>query len=328
VTSLLAQDYPGPLHVLLVDDESGDGTAEVARRAAAECARGDRLEVVRTPPRPAGWVGKMWAVATGVARAAERHPETTHLWLSDADVAASPTTLRRLVARAEADRLDLVSLMVKLGCESRWERLLIPAFVYFFQKLYPFPRVNDPTSGVGAAAGGCVLVRADALARAGGIEAIRGAVIDDCALGAAIKKVGPIWLGLGEEERSVRPYAGLGEIWDMVARSAYDQLRYSPPVLVGTLIALGLLYVVPWLAPLTLPLHGSVTAALLGAAAWLALSVSFLPTLALYGLSPLRAPTLPVAGMLYAAMTLDSAWRHHRGAGAQWKGRTLGDAAG
>lgn len=203
VTSLLGQDYPGPLRVILVDDESRDGTAEVARAAAEAMGRAARLSIVRTAPRPEGWVGKVWAVATGVVHAQQSQPETSHLWLSDADVAATPTTLRRLVARAEAERLDLVSLMVRLRCDSGWEKLLIPAFVYFFQKLYPFPRVNDPADPTGAAAGGCVLVRTDALERAGGIEAIRGAVIDDCALGAAIKRHGPVWLGLAEEERSV-----------------------------------------------------------------------------------------------------------------------------
>jgi hopene-associated glycosyltransferase HpnB len=323
VGSLLRQDYPGPLHVLLVDDESEDGTAEAARAVAEASGRADRFEAVRTAPRPEGWVGKMWAVHTGVAQAGERHPDAPYLWLSDADVAATPTTLRRLVARAEAERLDLVSLMVRLRSVSGWERLLIPAFVYFFQKLFPFPRVNDPASRTAAAAGGCVLLRRDALARAGGIEAIGGAVIDDCALGAAIKRDGRVWLGLAEDERSVRPYSGLGEIWDMVARSAYDQLRYSPVLLLGTLLGLGLLYGVPWLALVSYPVHGDPVAALLGGAAWLALSISFLPTLALYELSPLRAPLLPVAGMLYAAMTFDSARRHHRGAGARWKGRAL-----
>ena len=323
VGSLLGQDYPGPFRVILVDDESEDGTAEVARSAATACGRSERLEILRTAARPEGWVGKMWAVQTGVAHAGLHFPETTFLWLSDADVAAAPTSLRRLVARAEADRLDLVSLMVRLGCTRAWERLLIPAFVYFFQKLYPFPRVNDPNNATAAAAGGCALVRAEALARAGGIDSIRGAVIDDCALGTALKRGGPVWLGLGEEERSVRPYSGLGEIWQMVARSAYDQLHYSPLLLIGTLLGLGLLYGVPWLAVLAYPLHESTPAALIGAAAWLALSISYLPTLALYGLSPLRAPLLPLAGMLYGAMTLDSARQHHRGAGAQWKGRAL-----
>ena len=323
VGSLLEQDYPGPFRVVLVDDESDDGTAEAALAAAEASGRADRFEIRRTAPRPEGWVGKMWAVETGVSHALDRFPETRFLWLSDADVTASPTTLRRLVARAEVDRLDLVSLLVKLRCDSPWERLLIPAFVYFFQKLYPFPRVNDVRKRTASAAGGCVLLRADALERAGGIASIRGAVIDDCALGARIKEQGPVWLGLAEQERSVRPYAGLEEIWEMIARSAYDQLRYSPLLLLGTLAGLSLLYVVPWLAPLTWPLHGSTAAALLGASAWLALSITFLPTLALYGLSPARAPALPLAGMLYAGMTFDSAWRHHRGAGARWKGRFL-----
>jgi hopene-associated glycosyltransferase HpnB len=215
----------------------------------------------------------------------------------------------------------MVSLMVRLHCASRWEKLLIPAFVYFFQKLYPFPRVNDPRSRTTGGAGGCLLARREALERAGGIEAVRGAVIDDCATGAALKAQGPVWLGLAEREHSFRPYAGLHEIWAMVARSAYTQLRHSPWLLAGTVLGLALLYLAPPLLALGLPLHGSAPAAGLGAAAWSLMAWTWLPTLRLYGLCPLRAFALPVAGLLYLGMTLDSARLHHRGRGALWKGR-------
>jgi hopene-associated glycosyltransferase HpnB len=270
---------------------------------------------------PPGWVGKMWAVATGVRAAAARAPGARWLWLTDADVEHAPDTLRRLVAKGEAERLDLVSLMVKLHCASGWERLLIPAFVYFFQKLYPFPRINDPRARTAGAAGGCMLVRREALERAGGVEAVRGAVIDDCALGAALKARGPVWVGLAEREWSFRPYAGLHEIWAMVARSAYTQLRHSPWLLAGTVLGLSLVYLAPPLLALGLPWHGSLAAAALGAAAWALMAWTWLPTLRLYGLAPLRALSLPVAGLLYLGMTVDSARLHHRGRGALWKGR-------
>ncbi len=327
VGAVLSQDYPGPFRVVLVDDESSDGTADAAREAARALSREDFLEVLRSKPRPAGWVGKVWALHTGIEYVKGTWPETDFLWLSDADVEPAKRTLRRLVAKACAERLDLVSLMVMLHCQRGWERLLVPAFVYFFQKLYPFPRVNDPHSRTAGAAGGCVVVRSEALARAGGIEAIRGEIIDDCALGRRIKRGGGVWLGLGTEEHGVRPYAGLREIWDMVARSAYTQLGHSPLLLLGTLVGLLLVYAAPPALLLTWPLHQSAPAALLGGAAWLAMAVTFLPTLVLYGRTPLLAAALPVAGTLYAGMTLDSALRHHRGRGGRWKGR-VGAGAG
>lgn len=318
--ALLAQDYPGPFQVLVVDDESDDGTGKRALTAArGEHAVG--VQVVETPPRPAGWVGKMWAVHTGVARSLECDEPPRWLWLSDADVAPAPGTLRRLVAQGERHRLDLVSVMVRLHCEAGWERLLVPAFVYFFQKLYPFPKVNDPASPVAGAAGGCMLVRADALARTGGIETVRGEVIDDCALARRLKAGGPIWLGFAGEERSLRPYTGLREIWEMVARSAYTQLDHSPWLLAGTLIGLLLVYAAPPLLLLLAPLHGDLLGALLGGTAWIAMAATFLPTLSLYGRRTPWAFALPVAGALYAAMTLDSARRHWCGRGAVWKGR-------
>jgi len=321
--SLLAQDYPGDLRVILVDDESCDGTGEVARGVGREHARGSRLAVVAAPPRPPGWVGKMWAVESGL-RAAEARGPLPDAWLfTDADVVHGSDSARRLVARAWAERLDLVSLMVRLEAGRGICRLLVPAFVYFFQKLYPFPRVNDPRARTAAAAGGCVLVRRDALARAGGIESLRGEVIDDCALGRAVKRSGGrLWLGLSATERSIRPYAGLGDVWQMVARSAFTQLRHSTLLLAGTLAGLTLLYLVPPLWVLGLPLHGDAAAAALAAGAWLLSAASFAPTLALYGRGVAWAIALPLAGVLYAGMTLDSALRYWRDEGESWKGRT------
>ncbi len=319
LAALLGQEYAGRFRVVLVDDESGDGTAKAARDTAAAHPRGERLSVVATAPRPSGWVGKMWAVETGVRAASAEPPDWW--WLTDADVEQAPDTLARLVAKGEAERLDLVSLMVRLDPGRGWNALLVPAFVYFFQQLYPFPRVNDPRARTAAAAGGCVVVRSDALARAGGIAALRGEVIDDCALGRAVKRGGPIWLGLAEREASVRPYQRLGDVWNMVARSAYTQLRHSALLLAGTVAGLALLYGVPVLAVLGWPLHRDSVSAALGAGAWALQAASFLPTLALYRRSPWLSLALPAAGALYAAMTVDSGLRHWRARGATWKGR-------
>lgn len=317
--SLLDQDYPGALRIVLVDDESSDGTAEVAERVAQAHPHGARLTVVRTPPRPPGWVGKMWAVETGTRAGAGDHA----FWLlTDADVVHGPDSLRRLVSAAEAMQRDLVSQMVLLHAGPGWGALLVPAFVYFFQQLYPFPRVNDPRARTAAAAGGCVLVRREALARAGGIAALRGEVIDDCALGRAVKRGGPIWLGLSTSERSVRPCTGIADVWNMVARSAYTQLACSPRRLAGTIAGLALLYLAPPLAVLLWPWHGDAAAGALGAAAWALSAATFVPTLALYGRPAAAALGLPLAGILYAAMTIDSARRHRRARGATWKGRS------
>jgi hopene-associated glycosyltransferase HpnB len=321
VGSLLAQDYPGRLRIVLVDDESTDGTGDAARSTAKGHVNGARLEVVRTEARPAGWVGKMWALDCGIRAAQRDGLAPDWWWLSDADVEHTPDSLARLVAKGESESLDLVSLMVRLESEGVWSALLIPAFVYFFQQLYPFPRVNDPAAATAAAAGGCVIVRREALARSGGIAALRGEIIDDCALGRAVKRGGRIWLGLTASQASIRPYRGLEDVWNMVARSAYTQLDHSPLLLAGTLAGLALLYLVPPLAVLTWGLHGNAAAAAFGAGAWALQAASFAPTLALYGRSPWLALGLPVAGALYAAMTFDSALRHARSQGATWKGR-------
>ncbi len=316
----LDQDYPGRYRVILVDDSSEDGTGDVARALAKAHPRGDRLEVVSGTPLPQGWVGKMWAVHNGVRRADQVDAAAPYLWLTDADIAHDPGQLRALVAKAESEGLELVSLMVMLHCRRAWERLLIPAFVYFFQKLYPFPRINDPQDTMAGAAGGCMLVRRSALTQSGGIEAIKGAVIDDCALGRNLKTVGPIWLGLTKESHSIRPYDGLKDIWRMVARSAYDQLGYNPLALLGTVVGMILVYLVPPVVSLSTPWHGSIPAGVMAAAAWLLMALSYRPTLALYDRAA-PAAVLPVAGLLYNLMTLDSALAYYRGRGAFWKGR-------
>jgi hopene-associated glycosyltransferase HpnB len=321
VRSLLVQDYPGRYQVFLVDDESADGTVEAAR-AAAPAGRENALTVLRTEARPPGWVGKMWAVATGVAAATANQTERpTYLLLTDADIAHPEDGLRRLVAKAEAERLDLASLMVRLHCRGGWERLLVPAFVYFFQKLFPFPRVNDPCSPVAAAAGGCMLVRASALETAGGIAAIRDAIIDDCALAAALKPQGPIWLGLAEDHRSLRPYGGLARLWQMITRSAFAQLRHSWLLLIGTVLGMTLLYLAPPVLGLWSLFAGWGFAASAGLAAWAIMAATLTPTLRLYGRPLWEGLLLPVSGLLYTAMTVDSALAHARGRGGAWKGR-------
>ncbi len=320
VRSLLDQDYPGRLEVVVVDDNSADGTAAAARAAAAGDAA--RLHIVTGRKLAKGWTGKMWAVHQGCARAADIAPDAVFVLLCDADVAHGRGVLRRLVATAQAGGLDLVSLMVRLRTVHFWEKLLVPAFVFFFQKLYPFPRVNDPRNRAAAAAGGCMLVRRSALARIGGIGAIRDHVIDDCALAAAIKPGGPVWLGLARDSRSLRAYDGLGGIWHMVARTAFVQLQGSAWLLIGAVAGMALLYLAPPLGLVAGLFGGDAPAVALGALGWAVMAFCYRPTLALYGRAGWEAAALPIAGLLYVAMTVDSARLGWAGRGAAWKGRT------
>jgi hopene-associated glycosyltransferase HpnB len=343
--TLLGQDYPGALTVLVVDDGSTDGTGDAAARIAGS-ARGHRApRVIPGVPPPAGerWAGKVWAMAQGLSAAGA----SDYVLFTDADIAwETPDTLRRLVVAAEGDDRDLVSQMALLRAAAGWERVVVPAFVYFFAQLYPFRQVNRPGSRTAAAAGGCMLVRREVLDKAGGLTPIRGALIDDVALGRLIKgQRGRTWLGLSRQVVSVRPYPGLASLWQMVARSAYTQLRYSPAVLAGTLAGLLFLYALPpagAIAGLAALLTGSgltgsgltgsgltgsgagpaALACGAGLAGWALMSMSFLPMLRLYRLSPLRAPGLPLIALLYGAMTADSARRHYAGRGAEWRGRT------
>ncbi|MFJ9522224.1 glycosyltransferase [Kitasatospora sp. NPDC101801] len=317
--SLLAQRYPGRARVVLVDDHSSDGTGELARRLAT--GGGLPLTVTTPPPLPPGWTGKLWALRHGVEQAGR--PE--YLLLTDADIAHRPDSLAALVAAAEGHRLDLVSQMARLRVETGWERLIVPAFVYFFAQLYPFRWSNRPGSRTAAAAGGCSLVRRTALERAGGIAAIRGAVIDDVNLARAVKRTGGrTWLGLAEQVDSVRPYPELGQLWRMVSRSAYAQLRHSPLLLLGTVLGLALVYLVPPVATVAGAVTGTWWVAAAGGAAWALMAGTFTPMLRYYGQPAAAALLLPFTALLYLLMTVDSAVQHWRGRGAAWKGRTYG----
>ncbi|MFF0596721.1 glycosyltransferase [Streptomyces antibioticus] len=318
--SLLAQDYPGRAEVVLVDDGSTDGTGELAR-ALAERTGGLPLTVTSPGEPPAGWTGKLWAVRHGIALARAREPE--YLLLTDADIAHAPDSLRALVAAARTGGFDAVSQMARLRVESGWERLVVPAFVYFFAQLYPFRRIGRRGTRTAAAAGGCVLLRAEAAERARIPDAIRHAVIDDVALARAVKGGGGhIWLGLADRVDSVRPYPRLRDLWRMVARSAYAQLRHNPLLLAGTVAGLALVYLVPPFAVVAGLVTGDTAAAVLGALAWLVMSGTYLPMLRHYRQPPWLAPLLPFTAFLYLLMTVDSAVLHYRGRGAAWKGRT------
>ena len=317
LSSLLNQGYSIPLKVVLVDDQSDDGTTDAARTAAEEADASDRLTILRGEPLPQGWTGKLWAMKQGVAQASLDAEPPRYVLLTDADIAYEPDVIHRLVARAEAGTLALTSLMVKLRCDSLAERALIPAFVFFFQMLYPFAWVNRRDSTIAAAAGGCMLVRRDALEAAGGIEAIRSSLIDDCALGRSMKKQGAIWLGLTGSVHSLRPYPGLEDIRRMVSRSAYDQLNYSPRLLLGTVAGMLLTYLLP---PL-FSIFGTGLAQAIGALTWGLMALAFSPIVRFYRLPHLWAAALPVIAALYMVFTLNSAVQHWRGRGGLWKGR-------
>lgn len=320
--TLLAQEYPGAFSVIVVDDGSGDGTAEVATRLGSGTGK---LRVVEAAERPRGWSGKVWAMSEGVQYAGE--PQ--YLLFTDADIAYAPGTVTSLVRAATAGERDLVSQMATLNTGTRWERLIVPAFVYFFAQLYPFRRVTRDDTRTAAAAGGCMLVRRETLAYAGGLGAIKGALIDDVALGRLIKRAGGrCRLDLSRDVTSRRPYPGLADLWTMIARSAYYQLRYSPALLTGTIATLVLLYAVPpaataaGLIGLATGAGNAALTATAGLLAWTIMAATYTPMLRHYHLSPVRAPALPLVALVYAAMTIDSARRHRAGRGGTWKGRT------
>lgn len=312
--TLLGQDYPGRLRVIVVDDQSADDTGEVARETGADVVAGEGP--------PPGWAGKVAAMAAGVRVAGT--PE--YLLFTDADIRYPRDALTRLVRAAWADRLDVVSQMVRLRTETRWERLVVPAFVYFFAQLYPFGRVNRPRRRTAAAAGGCMLVRRAALLEAGGLARIAGATIDDVALGRLVKHRpagGRIWLGLSADIESARPYPALADLWRMVSRSAYTQLRYSPWLLAGTVVGLAVTYVLPPVATLAGLLTGAPLLGAVGLLAWLTMAATYVPMLRFYGQRGWFAVALPAVALLYLAMTIDSARRHRRGRGGAWKGRAV-----
>jgi hopene-associated glycosyltransferase HpnB len=315
IGSMLGLDYPGPLKVILVDDHSTDETAALATAAAGE--RNRQITVLTGLSLPKGWTGKLWAMAQGAEHAETLAEPPRYLLFTDADIAMAPDTLKWLVASAEARGLVLTSLMAKLNCESLAEKGLVPAFVFFFQMLYPFKWVNEPKRKTAAAAGGCMLVRRDRLKASGGLAAIRDQLIDDCALARLLKPMGPIWLGLTERVLSLRPYDEISDVGQMVSRSAYEQLGRSPVLLAATTAAMALAY----LAPPALALAGAGAAKALAAAGWAMMTIAFQPMLRFYRVSPAWGILLPAIAAAYMVFTLHSAYRHARGRGGQWKGR-------
>lgn len=318
--SLLLQDYTGNFTIFLVDDQSSDGTANFAQGVAYAVDKTDKLQIVSSESLPTGWTGKLWAMAQGVEKASELTPD--YFLLTDADIEHDISNLRRLVTKAESQDLDLVSIMVRLRCQSFWEKLLIPAFVFFFQKLYPFFWVNNPKKTTAAAAGGCILIHREALNRIGGLQIIRQALIDDCSLAKAVKSNhGKIWLGLSTSTISLRPYDSLKTIWDMVARSAYTQLNYSPLLLVGSLLGMTLVYLLPPIGIILGVLLGNSPITLVSFTAYLLMTFAYLPIIRFYKCSAIFAFSLPIIAFLYTLMTVDSALRHWQGRGGEWKGR-------
>jgi len=312
MASLSRQNLPGPFHIFLVDDHSDDGTAEIAHRSAPP----DLLTVIAAPPLVPGWTGKLWALAEALKHAESYNPD--YVLFSDADIVHSPGGLAQLVARAEAGPYDLVSWMVRLRSETVAEKALIPAFVFFFFMLYPpawTARARRRTAG---AAGGCILLRWTALERIGGIAAIRGELIDDCALAKAVKKTGgKIWLGVTTTTHSIRGYGTFAEIGRMISRTAFWQLNHSVVLLFGTLAGMFLTYILP---PLLL-FSGIPLVMALGALAWFLMIAAYVPSLRLYGLPPMWAPALPVIALFYTGATVHSAMRYWTGRGGEWKGR-------
>jgi hopene-associated glycosyltransferase HpnB len=315
LTSLLTQRYPGSIRVVVIDDNSSDATAEVARSAASAIQASERLQVVSASSPPPGWTGKLWALSEGVRRLEPVAPD--YLLLTDADIVHAPDNIAELVAKAQADNFDLVSLMVKLRCESGAERAFIPAFLFFFLMLYPPAWVANSRRRTAAAAGGCMLIRARMLAAIGGIAAIRGELIDDCALAKRVKKNGGrVYLGITSRTQSVRAYPRMRDVEQMIARTAFTQLHHSTGLLAGTVVSMMIVFIAP-----PLLLFSSTPASWMGAASWLLMCICFLPSLRLYKLSTLRALTLPALALFYVTATVHSAVLYARGQGGIWKGR-------
>jgi hopene-associated glycosyltransferase HpnB len=319
--SLVGQDYPGKFHIIVVDDHSTDNTGALAQRAAQLKDKTESVTILQAAELQPGWTGKLWAMQQGIDKAASLSAD--YLWFTDADIVHAPDILRRLMVRAESQRLDLVSLMVLLQAKTIPEKLLIPAFLYFFLMLYPPKWIADSKSRMAGAAGGCIVLRRAALERIGGVAAIRGEVIDDCALARAVKHTGgAIWLGLTRESVSLRAYTTFSEIHDLIARTAFTQLKYSALILMGTLVGMLMTYIVPLIFTFqTNPLVWRTSLA-----AWALMTLTYLPTIRLYRVSPLWAPLLPLAAAFYSYSTWLSAVRYWTGRGGQWKGRAQAPA--
>ena len=321
LTSVLKQDYPGILSVVLVDDNSSDDTAKIARDTVKKLATDRSLHIISGRSLPPGWKGKLWALEQGI-NYAKQEATPDYFLLTDADIQHHNSNLTELITKAESENLDLVSLMVLLWCQSFWEKFLIPAFVFFFQLLYPFKLANNSQSFVAAAAGGCILIKATTLEKIGGIAAVKNALIDDCTLAKKVKSNGgKIWLGLTDKTISLRPYNYLKSIWDMVARTAFDQLNYSWLLLIGTIFGMALVYLVPPIAIIWGIATQNIPVLAIGAIAQIVMSLTYLPTIRLYRLSPLWTLSLSAIALLYGLMTIDSAIKHLQGKGGFWKGR-------
>lgn len=317
VESLLSQNYPGKLSVVVVDDHSSDGTADHARARAAEIGAAHLLTVVPAPDLPPGWTGKMWAQNHGVATARATRPEAELMLLTDADIRHGKGELRHMVAKLQIERLDMASLMVRLRTDSVWEKAIVPAFVFFFRMLYPFSWVSDARSTTAAAAGGYVLIRPAMLERIGGVKAIKDALIDDCTLAAAVKaEGGRLTLDLAEETVSLRGYDGPAGLWKMISRSAYTQLRHSPLLLLGTVLTMLVVFVLP---PVLAFRNGG--GASTGALTWAAMTLAYYPMVRYYRQLPFWAPLLPLVSLFYLGATLHSAVKYWQGQGGEWKGR-------
>ncbi len=325
--SLLKQDYPGQFSIILIDDQSIDQTGKVAQNIAEKLNQSERFILISGQALPTGWSGKLWAIEQGIQFVNNKELKPDYFVFTDADIEHHATNLKELVTKAEQECLALTSLMVLLRCESFWEKFLIPAFVFFFQKLYPFSWVNNPQNKMAAAAGGCILIRRDRLEEIGGISSLREALIDDCALARKIKEISTpdsssaIWLGLTEKTKSLRAYNSLETIWNMTARTAYTQLNYSPWLLLVTLVGMSLVYLAaPFILLLGISFKSS-SLIIISSLTWLSMAIAYFPTLKLYKLSPLWALSLPLIAFLYNLMTLDSALKYWRGQGGNWKGR-------
>ena len=317
LTSIQNQDYPGYLSIIVVDDNSEDGTV-----GSIQNTRDAQTELLFGRPLPEGWTGKLWALQQGIDKVSRRERSPTYLLLSDADIIYPQESVRQLILHAEERELELVSLMVRLNCRSAWEVMLIPAFIFFFQKLYPFPWINNPSRETAGAAGGCILLRTATLVQAGGLEKIKDQVIDDCALAQLIKPRGPIWIGLTQAVISHRPYATLREIWSMVIRTAFDQLHHSALFLALSVIGMIFAYVAPPAIFCIGTISSNVLVMATGGITWAIMTLCYVPTLRLYARNPIEALLLPVAALLYTLMTLDSARRFWRHKNPTWKGRT------
>lgn len=317
VRSLLQQTGPHRIHIFLIDDASTDGTAQAARNAAIGAGQPQNLTVIQGSPLPSGWSGKLWAMEQGIQQAANIAPD--FFLFTDADIEHAPDSVATLVSIAQSRPYDMASFMVKLHCQSVAEKLLIPAFVYFFFKLYPPTWISNPHRSQAGAAGGCILMRPAALAKAGGIAAIRQEVIDDCSLAARVKgNGGRLWLGASATTRSIRPYEGFAGIGRMISRSAFNQLRHSNILLLLSMAGMAVTYLLP---PALVFFAHRIAPAALGGTAWLLMVLSYLPVLRLYRLNPLWALALPLAALFYVGATFHSAWKYWTGQGGEWKGR-------